>query len=115
MLACCYGFCRAMDTRHHVEIRNMTGQPLEGFRLALDNDVFFLDAPTIAPHGTYLFEFTLNRETGYVFTLPTGSDRVELGRCGYTTSGLNSYVVRISTLSPAGFACDDVSPQRTLF
>jgi hypothetical protein len=109
-LACCFVLRRAMDTRHHVEIRNATDQSLEGFRLALDNDPFFLDAPTIAAQQSYAFDFTRNRETGYVFSLPSESNRVEIGRCGYTSPGLNSYIVTISAPSHLGFACEDVTP-----
>jgi hypothetical protein len=103
------------DVHHHVEVRNTTDAPLDGFRLAFDNAPFKLDAPPIPPHGTYVFDFVRAAETGYVFSIPDGNDRLELGRCGYTTSGLNSYIVTISARDKSGFACDDVSPPHSGF
>ncbi len=106
---------RGADVHHHVEVRNATDAPLDGFGLAFDNAPFKVDAPPIPPHGTYVFDFVRAAETGYVFSIPDGTDRLELGRCGYTTSGLNSYVVTISARDKSGFACDDISPPHSRF
>lgn len=103
------------EVHHHIEVTNATEQPLEGFRLALDNENFSLDAPTIPPHGRYVFDFVRNRETGYVFSIPDRDTRVELGRCGYTTSGMNAYEVTVSSRAKDGFRCKDVTPPKTGF
>jgi hypothetical protein len=99
-------------THHVVTVVNAQEQPVEGLRLAFDNQDFSRDAPSIAAGGTYVFDFERSAETGYVFSVLHGGRRVEIGRCGYTETGTNRYRVTLGESSlRAGFQCEDVTGQ----